>query len=205
MSRWIIAGAWLADNDYGEMFLNFPLHSDLRKYCGVDLSQLFPELIKDGKDSVIAQWMQNAMGLRGSPYGSVQGCLRAKRHIMGDLKEVGNPFEWDHIELNLPCSKDYNASKPWLINMRKDGDIAPEVVQYVDDVQIIAATRELAWLCSIKMAKAFMLLGIAGRGTKKKRTKSTTRGLGWCDCYDRWKSCLQRSHQGTLGETPIKN
>jgi hypothetical protein len=91
MSRWIIAGAWLADNDYGEMFLNFPLHPDLRKYCGVDLSQLLPELIKDGKDSVIAQWMGNAMGLRGSPYGSVQGCLRAKRHIMGDPKEVGTP------------------------------------------------------------------------------------------------------------------
>jgi hypothetical protein len=49
MSRWIIAGAWLADNDYGEMFLNFPLHPDLRKYCGVDLTQLFPELIKDEK------------------------------------------------------------------------------------------------------------------------------------------------------------
>jgi hypothetical protein len=71
MSRWVIAGAWLADNDYGKMFLNFPLHPDLRKYCGVDLSQLFPELIKDGKDSVIAQWIQNAMSLRGFPYGSV--------------------------------------------------------------------------------------------------------------------------------------
>jgi hypothetical protein len=45
MSRWVITGAWLADNDYGEMFLNFSLHPDLRKYCGVDLSQLFPELI----------------------------------------------------------------------------------------------------------------------------------------------------------------
>jgi hypothetical protein len=134
------------------MFLNFPLHPDLRKYFGVDLSQLFPELIKDGKDSVIAQWMQNAMGLRGSPYGSVQGCL------MGDPKEVGNPFEWDHIELNLPCSKNYDAIKPWLIKMRKDGDITSEVVQYVDNVGIIAATRELAWLCSSKMAKGLCYL-----------------------------------------------
>jgi hypothetical protein len=63
MTWWVIAGAWLADNDYGEMFLNFPLHPDLRKYCGIDLSQLFPELVKDGKDSVIAQWMRNAMRL----------------------------------------------------------------------------------------------------------------------------------------------
>jgi hypothetical protein len=64
MTRRVIAGAWLADNDYGEIFLNF------RKYCGIDLSQLFPELVEDGKDSVIAQWMRNAMGLRGSPYAS---------------------------------------------------------------------------------------------------------------------------------------
>jgi hypothetical protein len=78
MSWWVIAGAWLADNDYGEMFLNFPLHPDLRRYCGVVLTQLFPELIKDGKGSVIGQWMRNAMGLRGLHYCSVQGCLRAK-------------------------------------------------------------------------------------------------------------------------------
>jgi hypothetical protein len=160
MSRWVIAGAWLADNNYGERFLNFPLHPDQRKYCGVDMSQLFPELIKDGTDPVIGQCMKNAMGLRGSPYGSVQGCLRAKRHFMGDPKEVGNPFEWDHIELNLPCSKDYDATKPCLKKMRRDGDIASEVVQYVDNVRIIAVTRELAWLCSSKMAKGLCYLGL---------------------------------------------
>jgi hypothetical protein len=140
MTRWVIAGAWLADNNYGEMFLNFPLHPDLRKYCGIDLLQLFPELVEDGKDSVIAQWMRNAMGLRGSPYASVQGCLRAKRHVMGDPKEVGNLFKWDHFELNLPCSKGYDATKPWIMKMWADGDIALEVVQYVDTVRIIAST-----------------------------------------------------------------
>jgi hypothetical protein len=208
MSRWVIAGAWLADNDYGEMFLNFPLHPDLRRYCGVDLSQLFPELIKDGKDYVIGQWMRNAMGLRGSPYCSVQGCLRAKRHIMGDPKEVGNPFEWDHIELNLPCSADYDASKPWIMKMRKDGDIASEVVQYVDDVRIIAATRELAWQCSSKMAKGLCFLGLQDAARcckKKKKTKSTTRGLGRCYSHDGRGDCVQRGHQGTVGEAPIKD
>ena len=33
MSRWVLAGSWLADNDYGDFFLNFPLHADLQKYC----------------------------------------------------------------------------------------------------------------------------------------------------------------------------
>lgn len=39
----LVPGYGCADNDYGEMFLNFPLHKDLQKYCGVDLSQIFEE------------------------------------------------------------------------------------------------------------------------------------------------------------------
>jgi hypothetical protein len=31
------AGAWMADMDMGEMFLNFPLDLALQPYCGVDL------------------------------------------------------------------------------------------------------------------------------------------------------------------------
>ena len=44
MAQWVIAGTWLADNDYGDCFLNYPLHPDLQKFCGIDLSQLFPNL-----------------------------------------------------------------------------------------------------------------------------------------------------------------
>ena len=28
MNRWVAAGSWLADNDFEDMFLNFPLHPD---------------------------------------------------------------------------------------------------------------------------------------------------------------------------------
>jgi hypothetical protein len=96
---------------------------------------------------------------------------------MGDPKEVGNPFEWDHIELSLPCSADYDASKPWIIKMRKDGDIASEVVQYVDNVRIIAATRELAWLCSSKMAKGLCFLGL--QDAARKRIEPSQRPGAW--------------------------
>ena len=44
---WVIAGSWWADNNYGDMFLKFPLHIDLQKFCGVDLTELFPELKPD--------------------------------------------------------------------------------------------------------------------------------------------------------------
>ena len=47
MARWVVAGSWHADNDYGErLFSEFSttIYPDLQKYCGVDLSQLFPDL-----------------------------------------------------------------------------------------------------------------------------------------------------------------
>ena len=84
-----MAGSWLADNDYGEQFLNFPLHPDLKKYCGVGLSQLFLDL---ETKLLVGRCTQNAMGLRPSPYNYVQGALIAKHFIMGDPKEKGNPF-----------------------------------------------------------------------------------------------------------------
>jgi hypothetical protein len=39
----LLPGYWCTDNDYGDSFLNFPLHSLLRVYCGVNLSRLFPD------------------------------------------------------------------------------------------------------------------------------------------------------------------
>eukprot|EP00536_Pseudo-nitzschia_multiseries_P004062 jgi/Psemu1/9155/gm1.9155_g len=45
MARWVVEGCWLADNDYGEQFLNFPLHPDLQRYYGIDLTQLSTEAV----------------------------------------------------------------------------------------------------------------------------------------------------------------
>jgi hypothetical protein len=110
MSRWVIAGSWLADNDYGDMFLNFPLHAKLQKYCGIDLTQLFPNM-KAGEASVdVARWLRNAMGLRNSPYAPVQGALRAKHIALGDPKDEDNPFQWDHVQENHPCAQNYLGS-----------------------------------------------------------------------------------------------
>ena len=86
MTRWIVAGSWLADNDYGDMFLTFNLHPDLQKFCGIDLSQLFPELLPNDSQKLIGIWVRNAMGLRPSPYSSIQGGLCAKLLIIGDRK-----------------------------------------------------------------------------------------------------------------------
>ena len=147
MVRWVVAGSCLADNDYGEQFLNFPLHPDLRKYCGIYLSQLFPnEDVEGADDLVVGRWMRNAMGLLPSPYSSLQGSARAKRVITGNSRDDDNPFAWHSIRLNLPGTSDYNPTLPWMLKIRKDGSVASNIAQYVDDVRIMAPTEELAWL-----------------------------------------------------------
>ena len=82
MTRTVLPGGWCGDRDFGEMFLNFMLHPEARAYCGVDLSQLDLDLKGTGlsdKTSLIGSWTWNAMGLRSSPYLSVQSVSRIKR------------------------------------------------------------------------------------------------------------------------------
>ena len=173
MARWVIAGSWLADNDYGDMFLNFPLHPNLQKFCGVDLSQLFPEMTRDQTQKYVGVWLRNAMGLSPSPYASVQGALRAKGYItgrlMGDRHASSNAYQWERVLENLPFTQSYKASLPQIRKVRKDGGLASEVVQYVDDLRVVACSEEQAWLASSQVAKGLAWLGLQDAARKRRR------------------------------------
>ena len=145
---------------YREMFLNFPMHPELQKYCGVDLTRLFPELLAEGEDKLVGAWLRCAMGVTSSPYICTQGALRAKQIIKGDRHDSTNTFQWDHLETNLPCSVAYNATLPEVRKVRKDGLTASNIVQYMDDTRTLAATEELSWLAQSKMAKTLCYLGL---------------------------------------------
>jgi hypothetical protein len=43
LTRGVTESFWMADLDIGEMFLNFPLHPDLRPLCGIDVRPYFME------------------------------------------------------------------------------------------------------------------------------------------------------------------
>jgi hypothetical protein len=136
---------------------------------------LFPTL-KAGEVSVgIARWFPNAMGLRISPYASVQGALRAKHLVLGDPTDAENPFQWDHIEENLLCAPDYDPSLPWIMKRRKDGRSASDMAEYVDDMRIISATQELVWQCSSRKAKTLGYLGLQD-ATRKRQPQSQCPG-----------------------------
>ena len=105
MCRWTIAGSWLVDNNYGDQFLNFPLYPDLQKFCGINLSQLYPEMSRNEAQIYVRVWLQNAMGLKPSPYVSIQGETCAKRITLSNCKDESNPFQWEKVMENLPFSQ----------------------------------------------------------------------------------------------------
>jgi hypothetical protein len=97
MSRTVLPGYWCVDNDYSEMFLNFPLHEELQKYCGVDLLQIFDDQMNGEDGPAVGVWTRNAMGLKPSPYAAVQGLLRAKQVVLGDPKDEKNSYQWEWV------------------------------------------------------------------------------------------------------------
>ena len=85
------------------------------------------------------------MGLRDSPYQSLQWQTRLKLEVYGDRRDLDNPFHRDRVVFNLPGSKGYWADLPWVMKIRWDGELAAEVFEYADDGRSIGPTEFLAW------------------------------------------------------------
>jgi hypothetical protein len=117
----------------------------LRWPGGVDLSQIFDKEINLEGGPVVSVWTRNAMGLRPSPYGSMQGSLEAKQLVLGDPKHKSNLYNCSWVRENMPQDADNNPIIPWVSKVRPDGRIALDLHIYVDDCGITAACRELAW------------------------------------------------------------
>ena len=158
MTRWLTVGSWLADNDYGKCFLDFFLHPDLGKYCRVGLAWLFPDMCDVEACMVVRVWLCCAMRLRSSPYNVIQGALVAKQFVLGDPNDSKNAFQWSSISENLPFSTTYNMSEPKLRKWRLVGMTASEIAQYVDDLRLIAAKKDLAWQAGSQVAKGLCWL-----------------------------------------------
>ena len=136
---WVIVESWCADNDYN-MFLNFLLHPDLQKFCGIDLTELFPDLKPDDSQMVVTVWVCNAMGLLPLSYCLIQSGLFAKRIIMWNRKVDSNSFHLKLIIENLLFSDDYKVSLSKLKKIQFNGEHDVEIMVYVDDLRITAAS-----------------------------------------------------------------
>ena len=169
MLRSVTGGTWLGDNDVGEMFLNFMLHEEVRRLCGVDFTLYFPEEVPEDHQVLWARWTRCAMGLRTSPYQAVQGMLWAQEMIMGDRLSESNAFRWESVKLNLPGSEDYDASEPWVCKVRMDGILASDINIYVDDIRTTASSEAECWKASQRVSSVLGYLGLQDAARKRRR------------------------------------
>jgi hypothetical protein len=95
--RSVEPGTWMADNDVGEMFLNFVLHESVQALCGVDLTKYFPDGVPEGTRVLWERWTRCAMGLRSSPYQACQGMMWALEIIFADRNDARNVFRYDRV------------------------------------------------------------------------------------------------------------
>ena len=113
--RSMAPGHYMVDADVGECFLNFHLHASLQPFVGVDLTRFIP----DGKKrNHWVCWHRAGMGLKSSSYQACQAMMVVEEIVKGDRKHPYNPFRWDKVVCNLPGSRRYDPSKPWVYKIR---------------------------------------------------------------------------------------
>ena len=156
--------SWMADRDVGDMFLNFPLHKAARPYAGVDIKPILkPE---DTDQHRWYQWVRNAMGFSPSPHNSVKMSLVVEEIIKGDRFDPRNPFQWELVRLNLPGSKSYDPTQPWIKKVRADGQSASELFTFVDDERVAGATADNGWEASHAVASKQAYVGVQDAARK---------------------------------------
>ena len=117
------------------------------------------------------------MGLTDSPYRSLQLMIKAKHAAYGDRQEITNPFGWVRVWLNLPGSKTYDPTLPWVMKIRVDGHLACEVYLYVDDGRITGWCSLECWRAARRFCAECTRLGI--QDASRKRTAPTQQPGPW--------------------------
>ena len=181
--RYVDADSWMMDRDIGDMFLNFPLDKRVWPYTGLNLENLF-DGTEEEDDAVLkmagsqwVHWGRCLMGFKPSPYNAIKTAMVVEEVAKGDRHCERNPFQWNHIRLNLPGKVDYDPSLSWISKMRNDGVIACDIFTFVDDERVSGATRELTWQAGHKLAYIQAYLGI--QDAARKLRELSQRGGAW--------------------------
>ena len=178
--RSLLGGYHQADLDVAEMFLCFKIHPDLRPYAGVDVKLVKnrrPESWEVGRNRDFEAWYRNFMGMKDSPYRSIQMMLMAKVEAYGDRNQHDNPFGWDRVVLNLPADKHYDSTLPKVFKVRRDYHIASEIYVYVDDARVTAWCKEECWRATCQFSRTLTRLGI--QDASRKRTEASMKPGPW--------------------------
>ena len=170
--RAILPGFHQCDLDVQDHFLNFILHKHMHEYSGVDVWKVQSMVQEDTEwelswPGTWERWHRNWMGLRDSPYRSLQWQVRLKLEVYGDRRVLSNPFHWDHDKLNLPGSRGHQADLPWVMKIRAEEFLAAEIFMFVDDGRVVAHSPDLALRAACAYASRCAKLGVQDASRKQ--------------------------------------
>jgi len=120
----------MGDMDIGDMFHNFMLHERVQVLAGIDLTSFYPAELTGEVRFLWERWKRSAMGLKNSPYNTIQGVLFAEEVIRGDHLNKKNVFRWDAVRLNLPGSPTYMPHLSWVSKIRSHDGSYSKLVGY---------------------------------------------------------------------------
>lgn len=173
----------LGDLDAGEMFLNYPLTEDLVSVSGINLTKLKKEIcelldISHVPDELVGVWLRTWMGLRPSPVWASRFFYLMEEFFKGNEREVGNPYYWDTVKVNIMGMEDFNPSMPnvykWdSVNKRP----AADSVSYIDDLRTIGHSANDTWLLGRRIASRIQYLG-SQDAARKRRLKNDGPWIG---------------------------
>jgi len=153
---------FMGEIDIGDMFHNFMLHEKVQRVAGIDITPFFLEELLDrrGVRMIWERWVKCAMGLKCSPYNTIQGALFMDEVIRGNPKEPTNVLRWSTVKLNLPGSPNYQPHLAWVHRAREDGSLACDFITYVDDTRTCGNSKLEARSVSRVVASQMNWLGI---------------------------------------------
>ena len=169
-------GYFMVDIDLGEMFLNFPLPSVLKRFSGIDVSTFNTEIRAETDllnnaptEKTWAHWNRCWMGLTSSPYMAVRYYYFAEEFARGDRRATTNPLRWDSVRLNLPGDPLYDPSLPRVMKWNDEtSSIAGDILAFVDDLRASGSSPEQAWQIARQVASRLQYLGIQDAPRKRR-------------------------------------
>ena len=94
----------------------------------------------EGGVKLTAHWERMLMGFEPSPYFVTKNMMVIEEAVRGLRSDVKNVFHWLKVFFNLPGTKSYDPSRPWVYRVRTDGRLAVDIFWYIDDGRPIAPT-----------------------------------------------------------------
>jgi hypothetical protein len=122
------------------MFNNFRAHPSERHALGVRVINTRPK----GEYEHHEFWRFCVLhfGGRCSPYLACQSQRIILEMCKGDRRDATNHWQWETVCLNLPGHIDYNPSMPWVMLLRRDGELGTREANYVDDIHPCIRERD---------------------------------------------------------------